>query len=265
MMKRYKYILILVIAHTLFLMGCEQQKVDIAYESQNGIYFSGTMDDGTFTPIDSISVSFGLRPENIQFDTVRIGVTFLGRKSDKAYKFKVRVAQESERENYRTDMVEGVHYLPLDSVYYFEPDSYTATINLIIDRSHFSTSFQKAEEHSVVLRLEESEDFVIGIEAAREIMVKVNNYMAEPKWWDLEGFAGVESRLGFYHPEKWKALIYVDEGFADPDELPFDPNNGLFISTKISEAANLDPWWPKYDEEIGNWIYWDWIETPNMY
>ena len=77
MMKRYKYILILVIAHTLFLMGCEQQKVDIAYESQNGIYFSGTMDDGTFTPIDSISVSFGLRPENIQFDTVRIGVTFL--------------------------------------------------------------------------------------------------------------------------------------------------------------------------------------------
>ena len=122
---------------------------------------------------------------------------------------------------------------------------------LLVDFSLFKCSQALIELHKHSLRV--------------EIMVKVNNYMAEPKWWDLEGFAGVESRLGFYHPEKWKALIYVDEGFADPDELPFDPNNGLFISTKISEADNLDPWWPKYDEEIGNWIYWDWIETPNMY
>lgn|GEM_PF-146543 len=256
-----KYVLIFIV--WFCFLACEEQNVDTAYEPYNGIYFAGTMKEGRFTPADSISISFGLRDESIRYDTVRIGLTYLGRKLNRPGKYKVRAVLKSENENLRTDMLEGVHYLPLDSIYYFEPDSYTTTMPLIIDRSNFSTSYQKAEEHSLILRLENSEDFIIGIETAREIMVKVNNYLAKPAWWDLNGFAGVENKLGFYHPEKWKALIYVDEGFADPDELPFDKNNGALMGTKINNAAALDGWWPKIDQETGNLIYWDRIEIPN--
>lgn len=249
----------------LALSGCHEQDVDTAFEARNGIYFSGKANDsGEFLPQDSVTFSFGLRPENIRYDTVRLGLTYLGRKSDAPRKFKVKVVEKGMHEYLRTDMVEGVHYLPLEPEYIFAPDSYEATLTVVIDREQFSSSFHKAEEHSLVLRLEENEDFYIGIDKAREIMIKVNNYMSKPAWWDLDGFFSMEKKLGFYHPEKWKALIYVDEGFANPDKLPFDKNNGAFLSVKVETARNLKPWWPKVDEDTGDLIYFDKIVTNNQ-
>lgn len=260
-----KYNVILVVMTILVFWGCHQQDVDTAFEPRNGIYFAGKSEkvSGDFEPLDSVSVSFGLRPEEIRFDTIRVKVTFIGRKNAEVRKFKVKVVEKGITETMRTDMQEGVHYLPLQPEYEFTSDSYESIIEIIIDRSHFSTSFQRAEEHSLVLQLQESDDFYIGIEEAQELMIKVNNYMAEPAWWSLEGFTSMEKKLGYYHPEKWKALIYVDGGFANPDELPFDKHNGVFMSTKVEAAKNLDPWWPKKDEETGNLIYFDRIVTAN--
>lgn len=247
----------------LVFAGCHQQDVDTAFEDRNGIYFAGKAGESEFIPLDSVSVSFGLRPQEIRFDTVRIKVTYAGRKSPEVRKFKLKPVEKSIKGNMHTDMQEGVHYLTLQSDYEFAPDSYEAIVELIIDRSHFSTSYQKAEEHSVVLQLQESDDFYIGIGTARELMVKVNNYMAKPAWWDLEGFTGMEKKLGFYHPEKWKALIYVDERFANPDELPFDKHNGIFMGGLVETARGLKPWWPKKDEETGDLIYFDKIIPAN--
>lgn len=247
------------------LWGCHKQDVDTAFEARNGIYFMGEVNDnGEFVPYDSVTFSFGLRPESIRFDTVRLSLTYLGRKSDMPRKYKVRVVEKSIDERRSTDMVEGEHYLPLESEYVFAPDTYKTVLSIIIDRKQFSPSFHQAEEHSLVLRLEENDDFYIGIDQAREIMVKVNNYMSKPAWWDLNGFFSMEKKLGFYHPEKWKALIYVDEGFANPDELPFDKNNGAIMSTKIETARNLNPWWPKVDEDTGDLVYFDRIITNNQ-
>lgn len=259
-----KFTLIFWIVVLLACWGCHEQDVDMAFEARNGIYFAGKTDNnGTFVPNDSVMFSFGLRPESIRFDTVRIPVTFLGRQSDTPRKYKVKVVEKGKNESWISDMIEGVHYLPLESEYTFAPNSFESTLNIIIDRSKFSTSFHTAEEYTLVVRLEENEDFYIGIDQAREIMIKVNNYMSKPAWWDLNGFVSVEKQLGFYHPEKWKALIYVDEGFADPDKLPFAKNNGVILSVKIETARNLNPWWPKVDEDTGDLIYFDKIVTNN--
>lgn len=259
-----KYTFIFGLIVLLLCWGCHEQEVDTAFEERNGIYFAGKTDNfGVFEPLDSVMFSFGLRPESIRFDTVSLTLTYLGRQSESPRKYKVRVVEKGANGNLRTDMVEGVHFLPLEQEYIFAPNTFRTTLNIIIDREHFSSSFHTAEERSLVLRLEESEDFYIGIDEAREVMVKVNNYMSKPAWWDLDGFYSMEKKLGFYHPEKWKALIYVDEGFANPDELPFDKNNGAFLSAKIETARNLDPWWPKTDEETGDLIYFDRIETNN--
>lgn len=260
-----KNILIFCIVLFPVLWGCQEQDVDTAFEARNGIYFAGEEDEyGEFIPYDSVTYSFGLRPESIRYDTVRLLLTYLGRKSDAPRKYKVKAVEKGTDENRRTDMVEGVHYLPLEPEYVFAPNTYTTTLDIIIDRHQFSTSFHQAEEHSLVLRLEENEDFYIGIDRAREIMVKVNNYMSKPAWWDLDGFYSMEKKLGFYHPEKWKALIYVDEGFANPDVLPFDKHNGAVMSLKIETARNLDPWWPKVDEDTGDLVYFDRIVTNNQ-
>ena len=258
-----KYRLFLVLAGFLLLASCEQG-MDTLYEPYNGVYFTGEFERGVFIPTDSMTVSFGLRDASIRFDTVRIKVSFSGRQVDRATAFKVRVIEKSEsHEEFRNDMVEGVHYLPLEEYYYFEPNTYETTMNLIIDRSNFSTNYQTAEEHSIILRLEESEDFVVGVEEGREIMINVNNYLKEPAWWDLRGYYGIEGKLGFYHPEKWKALIYVNEGFGDAAELGFPSNNTVYINNLISQAAALPTWWPKVDSETGDLIYWDRIETAN--
>ena len=259
-----KYTILFWIIACFILGGCHTQDVDTPFEDRNGIYFTGDHDEnGSFIAKDSMSVSFGLRPEEIRFDTVRIKVTYIGRKSTEPRYYKVRVvAQVTEIDN-TTDMVEGIHYLPLDTLYTFEPNSFESQFEIIIDREHFNTSFHVAEEHTLVLRLEESKDFYIGIEAARELAIKVNNYMAKPAWWELQGYFSMEKKLGFYHPEKWKALIYVDEGFANPHELPFEKNNGLLLGMKVEAARNLDPWWPKVDEETGDLIYFDQIITNN--
>ena len=242
-----KYRLFLVLAGFLLLASCEQG-MDTLYEPYNGVYFTGEFERGVFIPTDSMTVSFGLRDASIRFDTVRIKVSFSGRQVDRATAFKVRVIEKSEsHEEFRNDMVEGVHYLPLEEYYYFEPNTYETTMNLIIDRSNFSTNYQTAEEHSIILRLEESEDFVVGVEEGREIMINVNNYLKEPAWWDLRGYYGIEGKLGFYHPEKWKALIYVNEGFGDAAELGFPSNNTVYINNLISQAAALPNWWPKVD------------------
>lgn len=258
-----KYSLILILASTLLFGSCEQG-METLYEPYNGVYFSGEFNQGVFIPTDSMTVSFGLRDASIRYDTVRINVSFLGRQSNQRTAFKVQAIKQSTlHEEFRNDMEEGVHYLPLEEYYYFEPNTYETTMNLIIDRSHFSSDYQKAEEHSIILRLEESEDFIIGVEEGREIMINVNNYLKEPAWWDLKGWMGIEGYLGFYHPEKWKALIYVDEGFNNPDELPFPSSNSVYVMTLINAAKNLANWWPKVDAETGDLIYWDRIESAN--
>ena len=258
-----KYNVILLMMFLLAFAGCRQQDVDMPFEARDGLYFASQSTGSDFQPLDSVSVSFGLRPEEIRFDTIRVKVTFIGRTSKEVRKYKVKVIEKSSKYETYTDMQEGIHYLPLKSEYEFAPDSFDATLELIIDRSHFSSSFQRAEEHKIVLQLEESENFYIGIGVAQELVVKVNNYMAKPIWWELEGFSAMEKKLTFYHPEKWKELIYVDEGFANPDELPFDKNNGLLMNIMIERAKGLKPWWPKTDEETGDLVYFDKIITVN--
>lgn len=259
-----KYNVILLTIIILAFAGCREQDVDTAFEVRNGIYFAGDSSAiGEFIPLDSVSFSFGLRSAEIRFDTARIGVTFIGRKSPEVRKFKLRVIEKSSKKEVFTDMEEGVHYLPLKPEYEFAANSYKATVDLVIDRDHFSTVFQEAEEHRLVLQLLESDDFSVGIESAQELIVKINNYLAEPAWWNLKDFYMMENKLGFYHPEKWKALIFVNKGFENPVELPFEKNNGVFMQNRINEAQNLDPWWPKLDSDMNAWIYFDRIEYIN--
>ncbi|MGL5682726.1 MAG: DUF4843 domain-containing protein [Marinifilaceae bacterium] len=246
----------------LIVLSCSEQAVDTAFEETDGIYFSGNMTSGIFSPVDSLKFSLGLRPKEIVFDTVRLSVTYIGRQAPHDRHFKVEVVEANKKGNLKTSMIKGKHYLPLADSFIMPANSYITDIDIIIDRSNFSTSFRKAEEHTLVLRLGASDDFSIGIEAAQEIMIRVDNYMSEPSWWDLENVPSMQKKLGFYHPEKWKALMFVDARFNDPYKLGFELNNGAIIHTKVEIARKLDPWWPKVDEETGELVYFDRIEQP---
>ena len=114
-----KYSLILILASTLLFGSCEQG-METLYEPYNGVYFSGEFNQGVFIPTDSMTVSFGLRDASIRYDTVRINVSFLGRQSNQRTAFKVQAIKQSTlHEEFRNDMEEGVHYLPLEEYYYF--------------------------------------------------------------------------------------------------------------------------------------------------
>ena len=87
----------------------------------------------------------------------------------------------------------------------------------------------------------------------------VNNYLSEPLWWNEEQNARY---LKYYHPEKWKVLMYYDKRLSDPRKLGV---NSLELANLCQNKAT--PYLKNnvvYDSETHQRVLWDELVSENQ-
>ncbi|MFD2553516.1 DUF4843 domain-containing protein [Sphingobacterium tabacisoli] len=239
------------------LSSCDQS-IDNLYTEKSRIQFKYFKEDTVTqgqatvyrrTYFDRTTLSFGMSDDEVQEDTAKIVVEFLGDVSNKDRTYRVRINPDS------TTAKEGVHYKPFSSTQTFRAGRRKDTLSIVVLRKDLGTSFINPVDYRLTLDMEATEDFNLGMKDGLYTHLYMNNYLVKPKWWD-----GVGS-LMFYHPKKWKILISFNEKWANKEKEPFNFNNG---GREYFEALrNYLEREPTFDDETGARIYIDRLVEQN--
>lgn len=241
----------------LFLFQSCTQDPDLKFNLKDRIYFEyGIQEYNDFVKFDSITFSFGRLDDSIRIDTARIVMKYLGNESDYDKQYRVKVVQEGQYVEGQTNAVEGVHYEALDEYYTFKGDRFTDTLKIVLHRDSLDASYITQEKRMMILKLEESDDFDLGINDGLEMKLSINNFLSPPDWWDKRVNA-----LDYYHPKKWIILISFDEMFSDPAAASLDGISGNIMnmhaeSLRLYLENNI-----VIDEETGKRVKMDKLES----
>lgn len=243
-----KYISNILLGIFLFTLSACNQDIDFPYQGKDRIQFRHYTTDeytGVRTYTDSLIFSFGMIPDNIQIDTAKIVVEYLGRGASFDRTYKVVVEQDSATAQ------AGIHYEAFSEIQTFKANSLTDTLRIVVYREHLSKSFANPENVGITLRLEPTTDFDLGLEQGIKKRLLFNDYLTEPEWWEGNFWGG----LNFYHPKKWRILMsFNKEAFSDPNNCPYDFNSGRIYMSGLRTYLEVNE---VYDDETGDRIYMD--------
>lgn len=241
-----KLIYLFAVVYIVFsFVGCDQD-IDYPYEGKDRIqfkHFSTLYNSRVYT--DSVVFSFGLLNDTIHVDTAKVVMQYLGKGSDVERTYNVMIVQDS------TTAIEGVHYEAFPMVQKFRPGELTDTLRIVVYRDHLNKSFANPKNECLYLRLQESEDFDLGLRGGISMRLLLNDYLSEPSWWSSHG------SLGYFHPKKWRILISFNADYAKSN-CSFNLNNG-----GRTYARGLDNYLrnvPTYDDETGMRLYTTYME-----
>lgn len=228
------WISILCVPACLLAAGCSDG-LNTFYGERDRIYFQNFIYNqaGEQQPFDSIVCSFGKKLPEVTEDTARIVVCYTGRQQDRDRKYKVVVADSGTVVKGKTTLEAGMDYDAFAEIQVMKAGHWTDTLELILHRKYLDPSYVKKLSKSLILRLEESDDFGTGSAEDRELKLVANNYLSEPDWWKRE-----ENNLYYYHPIKWQVLISFDKAFETEDNSM--PINSFIIQQKYAPA--LEKW-----------------------
>ena len=209
--------------------GCNQD-IDYPYEGKDRIQFQHyTVDwNGNRHYIDSIVYSFGLTPDSVLVDTLKLVMEYTGFGSDQARIYGIRIDADS------TNAVAGTHYAAIEREQTFRPNKLTDTLRILIFREFLPNDYTSPENIRLDLKVEPNADFDLGLKGGLRKKILLNNYMSEPTWWQKE----LSGTFGFFHPEKWKFLIGLDPKLNTYGSIPYDRN-----STEIKSHSNSLYWY----------------------
>lgn len=201
----------------VLLSGCKQE-IDHPYEGKDRIQFQHYTTDwnGNRHYSDSTVYSFGLTPDTVVMDTLKLPVEYLGKGSALARDYEVSIVSDSTTAN------EDVHFLSFNHTQIFRADKLTDTLRIVILRKSLPNDYTTMENVQLVLKMEANENFDLGLKGGLYKRILLNNYMSEPKWWN----GSLRGMFGFFHPAKWKFLIEkLDDEFATYGDIPYDINS----------------------------------------
>lgn len=198
------------------LTSCDQD-IDFPYKGKDRIQFQHYTVDliGTRHYSDSLVYSFGLTPDSIPADTLKLVMEYTGAGSDQTRTYYVSVDADS------TNAVAGTHYAAIAHEQKFRAGELTDTLRILIYREHLPNDYTSTENIRLDLKVEANEDFDLGLQGGIRKKILLNNYMSEPTWWQKE----LGGSFGFFHPEKWKFLISLDEKLNTYGSIPYDRNS----------------------------------------
>lgn len=208
-----KNILYMAAGMLVFLQGCTKD-LKYQYDNINRVYFQYEFINraNRLIPIDSTVFSFGKQQKDVIEDTAKIAVKFLGNVSDVKRMYRVKVVAQGMLVSGKTDMIAGEDYEPIAEEQFFRAGHFTDTLKILVYRKNLSNSIRNPQSKTLMLKLEASNDFELGIPRGQEMKVSVNDYLFAPAWWKANTV-----ELGFYHPKKWLLLIDLDPIFAIED------------------------------------------------
>lgn len=211
-----RYICFLFCCLPLLWTACDDE-VDYPYEGKDRIQFQHYTLDGNDNRhySDSLVFSFGLTPDSVRVDTLKLVMEYTGFISDRERTYYVSVDQDS------TTAVAGTHYAAIEHKQTFRPGELTDTLRVVIFRDALPNDYTSGENARLELVVEPSEDFDLGLRGGLRKKILLNNYMSEPAWWRKE----LNNYFNFFHPEKWKFLITLDEKLRTYGSIPYDQNS----------------------------------------
>ncbi|MDR2283901.1 MAG: DUF4843 domain-containing protein [Sphingobacterium sp.] len=239
-MKIYLFVL----ASILFV-GCNQD-VGFSYGEKDGVYFQVAPQSSSDTlQISEVIFSFGMVPDSIIQDTAKIVVNLMGNRFDADRFYKVAVKQDS------TSAREGEHYTAFAGLHQFGAGLFKDTLRVLVNREHLSSSHIVKEQKRLMIELQPSDDFNVGINQGRFLKLTINNFLDEPKWWKTYTHSGI----GYYHPEKWKILMGFHADFKKVGEE--QPLNVNVVSKYFSSLRNYLDNIPTFDKETNQRVLMD--------
>lgn len=206
-------ILAIIITVGILLAGCEQ-KPEPYFEPSGSIRFEYRFTKETIpVRITGISCSFGFAPDDKLLDTVLLEVAFTGPLAERDRRYRVEVADSGTMVNGRTTMDAGKDYQPVEGEHILRGNHWKDTLAVVVSREFIDPGFMRKETKTLVLKLRPSRDFENVVQNMDEILISVNNYLAEPVWW-----AKFSQYLNYYHPEKYKILMKLEPALSNPEE-----------------------------------------------
>jgi hypothetical protein len=210
------------------LAGCREEKVQV-YDGDNYIQFV------KHATVDSTIIPFLFSPGKMEVDSPLI-VKIVGRGHAAETPYSINIDTEL------TTAVEGTHFI-LPGRTAFKAGALRDTLAIKFLR----TTDMKMNSFRLVLRLEATDDFVLGEPRCHYYTFVVHDQVSRPVWWEEWGI--VESYyLGEYSDRKFEYFIEAT-GVAD-----------------LSEATDNEIWlyslrfkyWLQEQENDGNLILDDW-------
>ncbi len=160
---------------------------------------------------DSITYSFGTKPESLLKDTIQVPVRITGFKAKKKMSFKVSVDHE------KSTAVENVNYKALENQFVVLPDSVNAFIPVILYREGLSQEANMALK--IVMRLEGTADLGIAFADGAQMSIVFDNEVQKPVIWQY-----LEPYLGPFTPKKFLKMLELYDGDSKTwYESPYTP------------------------------------------
>lgn len=207
-----------VISTCVLTIACSKD-IDVPYSEGDRIYFEYLYQDPNYAAKrlivrDSLTVSMGLLPDETKSFEVKIPVLILGNPLSTDKHYRVEVVEKGTVVKGVTTAKVNEDYMPLQETYTFHANTWSDTLRLVLLRSHLSPSFTLKQQKSVILRLVTTDELKPGIREGHEVKISMNNYVAQPKWWNVYA-------LGYYHPQKYKILLMfnTEEFYSTVDIL----------------------------------------------
>ncbi len=175
---------------TFLFLSCSEERIE-RFAGNNYLYFENQI----------VNYSFVYNPQLVSLE-IPFPVKLIGNSAK--YDRKMNVVLDTASEN-----LSGTDYEILSPV--FRKGMLKDTIYVRIHKSEKL----KYEELSLIIRIEESEDFLPGPPEAIRALLNFSDQSIRPEWWD----SGIEEDyLGVYSEKKLRLLITIT-GISDWSEL----------------------------------------------
>ena len=227
-MKKIAYILVMCLG--VWCAGCSENGDDGYYDDFYRVYF----------PVDSLNYAFGDKPVEMAKYTVKVPVQILGEpaRADMKVNVKVDLASTTATAEAYTAVPSEIT-IPKDSIVGYVPVEIIRE-NVMDERD---TVFR------VVLQLEASPDFALGVKEGLRATVTFSNYLAEPEWW-----VGLKDVFwGPYQKEKYQKMMEIWGGPITLDDYFYKMVKLINVAKEMYEYFQEHP---EYGMEFPPYIFW---------
>ena len=227
-MKKIAYILVMCLG--VWCAGCSENGDDGYYDDFYRVYF----------PVDSLNYAFGDKPVEMAKYTVKVPVQILGEpaRADMKVNVKVDLASTTATAEAYTAVPSEIT-IPKDSIVGYVPVEIIRE-NVMDERD---TVFR------VVLQLEASPDFALGVKEGLRATVTFSNYLAEPEWW-----VGLKDVFwGPYQKEKYQKMMEIWGGPITLDDYVYKMVKLINVAKEMYEYFQEHP---EYGMEFPPYNFW---------
>lgn len=231
-MKRYRLIVLLVVAVGLFLGSCEERDV-MRYEDDPRIYFyKGIVYDEvaltSYTQSDSVKRSFFVLPDNQMWDTVWLDIRTMGFPTD--YDRPIKIIQTNTGEPYAA--VAGKHYIGFDDERVKDQVSIAiGQVKRMLPVIFYRDPSLTTDSVRLEIEIQPNEYFGVGMDTLSHFMVEMTAKPSKPKLWS----SVFQSVFGDWGAKKmWFIMRYV--GFSDFENRINDYAYQTYLRGRAAEA-----------------------------